>query len=493
MNAVPYHVANPAAGHAAHRFGFRNSSAYFEVYSPWIESRYSEVVWRSLDAVPLPADVVAKYDGRNMAVTGFEVNVERGEGADARDVPVYESYNHHYVSFIHGAGAALHPDDVGARNRADLRFVPTSNTAGAADVPHVQAFSEHNGNECRQTYHGLPAPYVQPIHSPRTWQIGVMQINTLSPDGPGHRGGPLPAASAAPPGARYSGILECPCTTRVVKNVSAGTINGRPFRPNCTRDAHTSDLYAKGNPTCDVSTYVGGMECCKDGDVLLDADQEVPPHVDRVRYRWRFYHEEYAPMPTDAAGRVANAGGQHVPVFHLEWAVNGCDSGGPGGNPKNCQHIEYDVQRAADGTPPAEQVHTVTSHFKVRDMMAPNCSVATDFYCADEAIAEKRGGVQLIMAGGHCHSPSCLSLELYNDDTNELLCAITPSMGTGDAPMDETDYLWLPPCQWGEEDPALRPPPKLGLDTKLRTVKRSNSSVHHYGVMGIWQMRGAYL
>ena len=75
MNAVPYQIANPAAGHAAHRFGFRNSSAYFEVYSPWIESRYSEVVWRSLDAVPLPADVVAKYDGRTMAVTGFEVNV----------------------------------------------------------------------------------------------------------------------------------------------------------------------------------------------------------------------------------------------------------------------------------------------------------------------------------------------------------------------------------------------------------------------------------
>ena len=66
-------------------------------------------------------------------------------------------------------------------------------------------------------------------------------------------------------------------------------------------------------------------------------------------------------------------------------------------------------------------------------------------------------------------------------------------MGKGDAPMDETDYLWLPPCQWGDEDPALRPPPKLKLDTKLRTVKRANSSVHHYGVMGIWQMRGAYL
>ena len=31
------------------------------------------------------------------------------------------------------------------------------------------------------------------------------------------------------------------------------------------------------------------------------------------------------------------------------------------------------------------------------------------------------------------------------------------------------------------------------LDTRLRAVKRANSSVYHYGVMGIWQMRGAYL
>ena len=52
MNAVPYHVANPAAGHDAHRFGFRNSSAYFEVYSPWIESRYSCLLYTS----PSPRD-----------------------------------------------------------------------------------------------------------------------------------------------------------------------------------------------------------------------------------------------------------------------------------------------------------------------------------------------------------------------------------------------------------------------------------------------------
>ena len=33
-------------------------------------------------------------------------------------------------------------------------------------------------------------------------------------------------------------------------------------------------------------------------------------------------------------------------------------------------------------------------------------------------------------------------------------------------------------------------PQVLRLDANLTAVKRSNSSVYHYGVMGIWQMRG---
>ena len=64
--------------------------------------------------------------------------------------------------------------------------------------------------------------------------------------------------------------------------------------------------------------------------------------------------------------------------------------------------------------------------------------------------------------------------------------------GFADAAWDEDGYLWLPPCQWGHE-PALRPPPVLPLDTKLKAVKRANSTDYHYGVMGIFQMRGAYL
>jgi len=480
MNPVKYTVANAIDPSAA--FGF-HSPDYFEVYSLPITSRYGGVVWHVFEPVPLPAAIVERYNGTVMAVTGFEVDVVRtDEGGVDHSVPSYESYNHHYSALLRGAGATL-STPVGTPNMRHVSFVrtPGGTTAQAGELPFVQRFNEHNGNEHRQSYHGLPQGFVQPIVSPVDFVFNPMQINTKNPDGSGTRGGPLPRSSAAPPHAAYSGILECPCTTRVVKNVSASTINGRPFHPSCTSDARRSDLLAHANPTCDVSTYVGGMQCCMDGDVLLDHDQPQPTPVDTVRFKWRFYHEAYDPAA-------------HSPTVHLEWAVNGCDSGGPNGNPSNCAHIEYDAVASPPSTPPAEQVHTVTSHFRTRDMLAPKgCDATTDPYCADATVARARGGgVQLLMAGGHCHAPACLSLELWNDDTKELVCRVTPRLGHGDAVYDEAGYVYLPPCQWGHE-PHLHPPPFLALDANLSAVKKTNSSVYHYGVMGIWQMRGAYM
>ena len=224
-----------------------------------------------------------------------------------------------------------------------------------------------------------------------------------------------------------------------------------------------------------------------------------------------------------------------------------------------------------------------TSHFQLRDMLAPRCNATTDEYCADASVAKARGGAmklcaprpspsaprhsssprtlprtfpctplltllfacpffaatpplpflclrplsppfppvplawrgqrcmlaptprsrvspsrlasrtRSVMAGGHCHSPACLSVELRNEDTGETLCLITPRHGQGDAVYDEKGYLWLPPCQWSEADPRLRAPPVLPLEANLSLVKRANATYYHYGVMGILQMRGAYL
>ena len=287
---LPYLIANAAPGHEKTPRGFAKTSSFFEVYSPPIKSRYAGVVWRVLDPVALPADIVAKYNNSAMAVTGYEVDVvRRGKGSNGGDhsVPNYQSYNHHFTSHLHGAGTRLAAGAVGTPNlRHRLPYEPTALLASPDGVPHIQAFNEHNGNEARVTYHGLPAGFAQPLLSPQTFVFNPMQINTLNPDGSGKRGGPLPRASAAPKGAAYSGLLECPCTTRVVKDVAKGTINGHSFGPNvCTGDKRASDLNATHNPTCSVATYAGGMECCHDEDILLDSDQTQP--VSDVASKWR--------------------------------------------------------------------------------------------------------------------------------------------------------------------------------------------------------------
>ena len=54
---------------------------YFDVYSPTISSLYSQVFWKALDPSPLPEDVVKEYDGKAMAIVGFEVDQGREEAA----------------------------------------------------------------------------------------------------------------------------------------------------------------------------------------------------------------------------------------------------------------------------------------------------------------------------------------------------------------------------------------------------------------------------
>ena len=59
------------------------------------------------------------------------------------------------------------------------------------------------------------------IESPTTFHIQPMQIDTKNRhyNGTDFRAGQLPKASGAPPNASYSGILECPCTDRIVKTI----------------------------------------------------------------------------------------------------------------------------------------------------------------------------------------------------------------------------------------------------------------------------------
>ena len=50
---------------------------------------------------------------------------------------------------------------------------------------------------------------------------------------------------------------------------------------------------------------------------------------------------------------------------------------------------------------------------------------------------DRRRGGAAHHGRGHGHSPACLSIELRNADTKELLCRVEPRLGKGDEAMDE--------------------------------------------------------
>ena len=94
-------------------------------------------------------------------------------------------------------------------------------TLADSGIPTSQFYSEGNGGEFRKSYHGYPHGYAQLIESPTTFHIQPMQIDTKNRhyNGSDFRPDILPAASAAPENAVYSGLLECPCTDRIVKKI----------------------------------------------------------------------------------------------------------------------------------------------------------------------------------------------------------------------------------------------------------------------------------
>jgi len=245
-----------------------------------------------------------------------------------------------------------------------------------------------------------------------------------------------------------------------------GWINGHRFNAGCMGEPK-SELLKTHNPTCDLNRYDGGMACCGGLDpnstkrFLLEAEQPIPPLIDEVYFRWRFYYEEASAEDL-------------LETHHIEWQFG---------------HIEYSVPKAPEGTSPEKAVHTLTTNFTLRDMLWAQCSGSTS--CEDWQRNTKRP-LQFVMLGFHCHSPACLGGKMMNADTGEEICHVAPLAGHSAAPQDEESYLWLPPCQWGKASEGLRPPPVLPINTNLTSVKWANSSVAHFGVMAIWQGRAAY-
>ena len=250
-----------------------------------------------------------------------------------------------------------------------------------------------------------------------------------------------------------------------------GSIAGLPW----TSDCFNPNLMEQKNPSCDIRTYRGGMTCCHHHVHLLDADQRLPTKVDEFFLKFRFYYEENPIVVTDPQAT------KNVFFMFREVEFN---------------HGEYDVPQCTPGSDPRECVHTLVSNFQVKDTISSCDGDRSKWMCAPSYPSFPQSQeIDLVHVSGHCHAPSCLSMELINADTGQSICLVTPIYGNGgDEVMNEDGYIvGLPPCVWSNDPTTgLEKPLRLSLDSNLTAIKKCNSTNFHYGVMAHWQMRGAW-
>ena len=237
-----------------------------------------------------------------------------------------------------------------------------------------------------------------------------------------------------------------------------------PFGKNCLPEPQ-GDLIREKNPTCWLDTYEGGLACCHHQNILLDKDQN-PWKDQTITYhmKTRFWYEEYEQQ--SKSGKPSHV---NLPRMYYQteaWAG------------------EYDVVKCSGTTPAEDCVQEITAHWQVKSMSLGDHG---------EPYPSNATGIKLIYAGGHCHAPSCISLDLYNADTGDLLCSQKPTFGTGTKIFNEKGYIAIPPCLWGSEDEGLIEPVFLPTNANLTSVKLNNNTYSHYGEMASWQMRGVFV
>ena len=234
-----------------------------------------------------------------------------------------------------------------------------------------------------------------------------------------------------------------------------------------------------------------GLRCCHHLNTLLDADEPDP---------WPEQPLEYSPSSASGfritcqrSGEGAAGSASHHDLPRLYWQTESFAG-------------EYDVPRGDLGMPGTDwdednqmYTYTITSTFAAADILYDCPSDPPT--CGHSAEGDGIGGLELVYAGPHCHAPSCLFMELWDDDSGALLCRVEPIWGGGRTHLDKFDekgYAAIPPCLWGsgdaeEDDGAFVLPkrPYLAFNTTLRSVAVQNSP-RALRPNGHWQMRGFF-
>ena len=235
MNGNVYGYSNPnyfeSTKFSTQFYEINKSTEFFEVYSHPITSRYADVYWTMMPPVNLPDNIVNRFNGKTIAIVGYEVDqVFKYDNGSESSVPITWAYNHHYEAYLRNQDSSFYKVD----DNINYQYDYGQYNHGARSIyrllnsslfnNNALYFSEANGGEFRASFHGYPNGYAQLLRSPKYFDLQPMQIDTRNRDpkyinSPVFVPGIMPKNSAAPPNAAYSGLLECPCTTRIHKTI----------------------------------------------------------------------------------------------------------------------------------------------------------------------------------------------------------------------------------------------------------------------------------
>jgi len=265
-----------------------------------------------------------------------------------------------------------------------------------------------------------------------------------------------------------AGTPTCVCNLGATgKLCGANGTDCKEFTKSCTPEwdgvaAHQGgDLLAQHNPTCNARQYAGGLTCCGHRRILLDADQDPGEALLRYHMKFRFWFQEYKPAAAvGATPSAAKASHVDLPRYYQQTEGNAGEYDIPPafrreGDPPIPGYPHWPVSKKGEGGLHPTPGTTCTG----------DCPDGPDCDCVHTITYRwSWENVALIYAGGHCHAPSCVSIDLYKNDTAtgrlELLCHQASLYGAGnvgDDKYDEAGYVALPPCLWGAKEEGLLP------------------------------------
>mmetsp|Transcript_41397 Transcript_41397/g.81162 ORF Transcript_41397/g.81162 Transcript_41397/m.81162 type:complete len:771 (+) Transcript_41397:30-2342(+) len=260
-----------------------------------------------------------------------------------------------------------------------------------------------------------------------------------------------------------SGQDACVCQPKNTSYISYMNQTKEEYAVTCV-DEPRSDMLKHGDGTgrdtpnmaCTAATYHGGLHCCKHTWFLTDLEQssQIPDQVDTYYLKWRYYFQEYTPR---AETKPASHQHLHHWVFLIDADVN-----------------DYEEDNANYGD---KSIGKITAHLTARDMGLEDTPSAYN-------------KLNFFVMTPHCHAPNCIREELWNADTNEILCNVTANygditFGSTKKVFNEANYVAIPPCIFGYQA-GLQSPFSLTPDTKIYAVKYFNNTFRHTGQMAQW-------